>query len=94
MVWMQPPSLFTAATKTVADLENKILRLNAPCAAHQLDRVSKAAPLPSPVALIIPCDPVPRPVPTPPVMSGWSRPAVKKWDVYVDDFVNMVQGGP
>jgi hypothetical protein len=44
MGWMQSPSLFTAATETVADLANHQLGLNAPCPSHRLDPLSEATP--------------------------------------------------
>jgi hypothetical protein len=93
MGWMHSPPLFTAATETVADLANHQLALNAPCPAHRLDLLSESAPPPG----VQPTSRVHRPPPIalrpkgcPP---GRPHPAVKAWDVYLDDFIGMVQGG-
>jgi hypothetical protein len=93
MGWMQSPPLFTAATETVADIANQALQHSAQSCPYRLDVLSESVappPLGGPPALTSPtADPVPhRRAP-----QGRPLPAVKKWDVYVDDFIGMVQGG-
>jgi hypothetical protein len=93
MGWMQSPPLFTAATETVADLANQALQHSAHSYPHRLDVLSESEPPPTlgapPALTSSTADPVPfRRAP-----QGRPLPAVKKWDVYVDDFIGMVQGG-
>jgi hypothetical protein len=94
MGWIQPPPLFTSATETVADLANQHMVYNVPCAPHLLDFLSKAPPATSRSASSPTCGPIPRPLPKAVMAMGWHRPAVKSWDVYVDNVIRMVQGLP
>jgi hypothetical protein len=77
----------------VADLANQHLKLRLPTAAHPLDDVSETAPTPSdnPPALVSQSEYLPAPSPGP-LQQGLPIP-LKQWDVYVDDFIGMVQGG-
>jgi hypothetical protein len=92
MGWMQSPPLFTAATETVVDLANQELRASAPAGPHCLDAVSESqgsVPELAPIApaaaptLSLPSKALPKDSPSPPV---------KSWEVYVNDFIGMVQG--
>jgi hypothetical protein len=76
----------------VADLVNQQLARNTLCAPHQLDLVSKAPPTSADPALRLTCGPKARMLPKFTTPTGWPRPLV--WDVYVDDFIGMVQGLP
>jgi hypothetical protein len=92
MGWMQSPPIFTAAAETVAELANQALQHSTQSCPHRLDVLSESVappPLGAPPALTPPsADPIPhRRAP-----QGHPLPAVKKWDVYVDDFIGMVQG--
>jgi hypothetical protein len=92
MGWMQSPLLFTAAMETVADLKNQALLASAPEGPHQIDVVSESD---GPVPALAPSAPPLLPavlLPTKPMPRGRPRPPVKSWDVYVDDFLGMVQG--
>jgi hypothetical protein len=98
MGWSQSPPIFSAATETVADLANQHLKRRLPKTPHRLDDVSETTPPPEvPAPLENP--PVERPcaksLPEPaPHSPRTGRPApLKRWDVYVDDFIGMVQGG-
>jgi hypothetical protein len=99
MGWSQSPPLSTAATETVTDLANHHLKQRRPNHPHRLDQVSETAP-----AVQFPEPPTTGPTRIPtqgplPVLvrqrlySGHPVP-VKKWDVYVDYFIGLGQGGP
>jgi hypothetical protein len=92
MGWMQSPPLFTAATETVADLANQKLHDQARCGPRRLDVVGESHPSPIPLPALVAAGPEPRPLPPRPQPSGRPSPPVKSWDVYVDDFIGMVQG--
>jgi hypothetical protein len=92
MGWMQSPPLFNAAMETVADLTNQALLDSAPEGPHRLDVVSESD---GPVPALSPSSPLllpAVPLPIKPMPRGRPRPPVKSWDVYVDDFLGMVQG--
>jgi hypothetical protein len=65
---------------------------SAPAGPHRLDVVSESdGPVPAlaPSSLLL----LPAvPLPTKPLPRGRPRPPVKSWDVYVGDFLGMVQG--
>jgi hypothetical protein len=90
--WMQSPPLFTAATETVADLANQQLQANVPSTQHRLDLLSETAPLPEEEGPPQSRGTAAAPIPAPVTPSGRPRAALKSWDVYVDDFIGMVQG--
>jgi hypothetical protein len=89
---MQSPPLLTAATETVADLANQELRASKPAQPHRLDIISESqgtVPELAPVSLTV----APRlPLPVKALPKGRPSPPVKAWEVYVDDFIGMVQG--
>jgi hypothetical protein len=92
MGWMQPPPLFTAATETVDNLDNQELRASQPAQPHRLYIVSEsqgAVPELAPISL----DVAPTlPLPVKALPKGRPIPPVKSWEVYVDNFIGMVQG--
>jgi hypothetical protein len=92
MGWKQSHPLFKAAMETVADLANTKLQAKVSSQAHRLYAVSESPiklKIPSPINMYGPA-PLPLPVP---VTRFYTRPhPVKSWDVYVDDFIGMVQG--
>jgi hypothetical protein len=92
MGWMKSPPLFTAATETVADLANQQLQANGPSTQHRLDLLSEAAPLPEHEGPPQYRGTAAAPIPA--LVTPSDRPcaALKSWDVYVDDFIGMIQG--
>jgi hypothetical protein len=92
MGWMQSPPVFTAATETVADLANQKLQDQARCGPHRLDVVRESPPPPIPLPVMVAAGPEPRLLPPRPQPRGRPSPPVKGWDMYVDDFIDMVQG--
>jgi hypothetical protein len=93
MGWIQSPPLFTAATETVADLANQALQHSTQSCPHRLDVLSESVAPPSIGALPALTSPSADPVPHRRAPQGHPHPAVKKWDVYIVDFIGMVQGG-
>jgi hypothetical protein len=89
---MQSPPLFTAATKTVADSANQKLHDQARCGPHRLDVIGESPPPPIQLSALVAAGPEPRPLPPRPQPRGRPSQPVKCWDVYVDDFIGMVQG--
>jgi hypothetical protein len=92
MGWIQPPPLFTAATETVADLANHNLRDKLASSPRQLDDISSTPP---PVVPNVPrasAGQAPAHIPPQSSPAGRPSPPVKSWDVYVEDFIGMVQG--
>jgi hypothetical protein len=94
MGWMQSPPLFTAPAERVAYLANQQLRDQAPCVPHRLDVIGETPPLATPQPTLVAAGPEPRPLLQCPRTIGRPAPPVKSWDVYVDDFIGMVQGKP
>jgi hypothetical protein len=94
MGWMQSPPLFTAATEMVADLANQQLRDRAPCGPHGLDDIGETPPPDTPKLTLVVSGPDPRPLPPSPRPIGRPAPPVRSSDVYVDNFIGMVQGNP
>jgi hypothetical protein len=93
MGWKQSPPLFTAATQTVADLANSKRHSKQSSAPRHPDLVSET--------LIRPDDARPDSTVGPehaPLLVHDSRclhrkpVPVKTWDVYVDEFIGLVQG--
>jgi hypothetical protein len=103
MGWTESPKIFKAATETVADITNAQLSVGATFGPHSLDARSEA-PVPvshTPVHVsdnLIESAPD---SPTPPSLPRGDRPKhaahyrtpLALWDVYVDDFLGLVQGG-
>jgi hypothetical protein len=95
MGWTESPTIFTAATETVANMTNTRLRSGDRLPAHHLEMISEtpAPPAPRPPnstpSLIPPSLPTRSCHPDAPHYS----PPLALWDVYVDDFLGLVQGG-
>jgi hypothetical protein len=104
MGWTEFPKIFTAATETVADLANHSLAAGTPFGPHPLEVLSDAPPPPAPIEMPsapAPAAPPPSLVARPASLPRGARPKgavhyrtpLALWDVYVDDFLGMVQGG-
>jgi hypothetical protein len=94
MGWMISPPMFTVATETVADLANHNLHTKLGSGSRRLDTISES-PLPTatlPAPDISGTKHQPLHLPEPSVPTGRTQKAIKLWDVYVDDFMGMVQG--
>jgi hypothetical protein len=84
--------LFTAATETVANLANTNLQAKVSSHAHRLDAISESPinlEIPSPVHV---SGPAHLPLPAPVTQLHTHTHPVKVTDVYIDDFIGMVQG--
>jgi hypothetical protein len=93
MGWKQSPPLFTVATETVANLANTKLPDMKPSVPHRLELLSETPIRVDPPPMVSAQGPASLPLP-PTRRRRWQakpRP-VKSWDVYVDDFIGMVQG--
>jgi hypothetical protein len=98
MGWRESPPYFSTATETTADLlANSSLSKGVPQAPHRLDRISKTPPIQETIAAPRGCQPnLPRSLPLPPKRQRMQRTIRKLaayWDVYVDDFIGLCQGG-
>ena len=94
MGWKESPPHFSTATETVADIANTQKSNNQPPAPHRLDALSespgkedKEAPskVTTNATTLLP-------VPTTTIGRGLFRKPLAYWDVYVDDFIGLVQG--
>jgi hypothetical protein len=96
MGWVNSPPYFTAATETIADLANAALVTTAKFPSHCLEAISET----DPDSVADYQDP-PSPSRAPPVSTAvpedriheYSPRPVASHDVYVDDFLSLVQGG-
>ena len=89
MGWVSSPPYFCAATETVADVSNERIMQGVRPRPHCLDRVADSRPdLPTGSA-----SPASPPVPHIRSYTGRRR-ALGHFEVYVDDFCGVVQGGP
>jgi hypothetical protein len=102
MGWTESPKIFTAATETITDITNKELSAGNPFGPHPLEVQSEASPPVSPVTAAVPAAPSasgntpmqpPLPRGTRPKGAKHYRTPLSHWDVYVDDFLGLVQGG-
>lgn len=84
MGWRESPPFFCAVTETVTDLAND--NVHRACAPHRLDVISETPP-PSTLAATSG-----RHRPIEACRRANQRQPVAAWDVYVDDFVGVVQG--
>jgi hypothetical protein len=93
MGWKQSPPLFTAATETVADLANIKLELKHASVPHHPYLVPETAIEPDADIHDTIADPKFLPLPPLAPRRRPSKPIpVKSWEVYVDEFIRMVQG--
>jgi hypothetical protein len=105
MGWVESPPWFTTATETGADLANTLLATDYQPSPHRLDAVA-ATPPPAteptpPLFADRPFDnSLPAPVPSLPPPSpddlprGPRRKPLQYVDIYMDDYLGLVQGGP
>jgi hypothetical protein len=97
MGWVLSPPYFTAATETIADMANAALKLNHIPGPHRLDSIADAPttadpPLVSGAQTTLSDTTT---VPLPPLSSpAFHRRPLQYTDVYMDDFIGAVQGGP
>jgi hypothetical protein len=94
MGWKQSPPLFTAATENVADLANSNLESRQASLPHLLDAISNTPIVLVPHPIVTTAGPETLALPTGTRFHSSKPVPVKSWDVYVDDFVGMVQGSP
>ena len=89
MGWTNSGPAFCAVTETIADLANKTIMSNAPSPMHPLDK--KAAAFDTPA---MPHHNVTRPISRDPCLHRPNPRRAAYIDVFVDDFINLCQGGP
>jgi hypothetical protein len=92
MGWMQSLPLFTAAIETVAGLANHQLRNRLSCGPHRLDSIAETPPPVPPKVHHVTAGQAPTQLPPQPTPTGRPSPPVKSREVYVDEFIGMVQG--
>jgi hypothetical protein len=92
MEWKQSPPLFMAATETVADLDNNKLQSRQASIPHRLYVLSETPIVPKPHPLVSMASPETLALPYGTRFHSSKPVPVKSWDLYVDDFVGMVQG--
>jgi hypothetical protein len=103
MGWVESPPWFTTATETGADLANLALASDYEPPPHRLDVVASTPPPPPEPTLplhlkapfqglhaAVPSLPAPDPASLPP---GPRRKPLQYVDIYVDDYLGLVQGG-
>jgi hypothetical protein len=83
MGWIQSPRIFTSATETIADLANESVKVCSLQLPRRLEAVTEA---PIPIAVTR----RPAAVPTQRRNDELRHP-LQQWDVYVDDFIGVVQ---
>jgi hypothetical protein len=97
MGWVLSPPYFTAATESIADLANVQMKLNYDPGPHRLDSLADAPDTADPPisldAITQPANATPVPLPSRVSLSFHRRPLAYT-DVYMDDFIGAVQGGP
>jgi hypothetical protein len=92
MGWKQYPPLFTAATETVADLANSKLQSRQASLSNGLDVISETPIILEPYPIITTAGPETLALPNGTRFHSSKYVPVKSWDVYVDDFVSVIQG--
>lgn len=94
MGWKNSPPIFCSATETIADVTNARLLRNFLEPPHPLERLADTPPATNPPAPLPPPEHVAVPVPTrpDPHLHLASRRRLHYIDVYVDDFIGVVQG--
>jgi len=92
MGWRESPPWFSSATETVADLANDTLSRSGPQLAHRLEDVSET-PAPIEPDATTPQNQRAAASKVPPSrQTNFRQKPIAYWDVYVDDFVGLVQG--
>jgi hypothetical protein len=94
MGWKESPKIFTAAMETVADLANNALQQKVACGPHRLEPAAEQAPTPPelPVYTSVSGSECPPPLPASKSRHVHYHRTLGLWDVYVDDFLGLVQG--
>jgi hypothetical protein len=95
MGWTESPKIFTAATETVADMMNMSLKSGERFPAHHLEVISETPLPPAPLPPKSTPSLEPTSLPTRPRRPDAPHygPPLALWDVYVDDFLGLFQGG-
>jgi hypothetical protein len=96
MGWVNSPPYFTAATETIVDLANAALATIAKFPSHRLEAISETDP-----DSVVDYQDQPSPSRAPPVATTVPEDRIHEYilrplashDVYVDDFLSLVQGG-
>jgi hypothetical protein len=97
MGWVSSPHYFTAATNTITDMANAALAKETKFPPHCLDSISES----DTDSVVDYQDPPPRPRNTPLAATevpadrvhAYAQKPVAAHDLYVDDFLSVVQGG-
>ena len=92
MGWKESPPYFSAATETVADLANAAIASNQPQLPHRLDEVAESPPALDPATPLPTSVGTSRHIPPHQTRTGFAQRPTAYWDIYVDDFVGLVQG--
>jgi hypothetical protein len=95
MGWTESLKIFTAATETVAEMTNMSLKSGERFPAHHLEVISETPPPPAPLLPKSTPSLEPTSLPTLPLRPDAPNygPPLALWDVYVHDFLVLVQGG-
>jgi len=95
MGWVESPPYFSAATETIADLANTAFASSVIPPPHRLDDVSESPIAHTPLLLAPPSQSaVHPPARHRPLGHRHARKPLAYTDVYVDDFITVVQGPP
>ena len=96
MGWVNSPPLFCAATETVADLANASLPQASQARSHRLEDVADTLPQPDNISppTTVQATPTVVPLPPPRTHTKHDKAPLEYIDVYVDDFISLVQGSP
>jgi hypothetical protein len=83
MGWKESPPIFCATTETIVDLANTAIQQGTAFGSHRLDNLAESPIEPEdlPSRTVLPVSPI----------QHYHKP-IRGWDVYVDDFIGMVQG--
>ena len=92
MGWVSSPPYFCAHTETVADVANERIMQGAQPPPHQLDRIADTV-LQSELTPGPPETPAATPVPPPIMTLQPGRRPLGRFEVYIDDFCGIAQGG-
>jgi hypothetical protein len=84
MGWSQSPPIFTSATETIAYLANNAVKVRSPQLPHRLE-------IPAETPISIADSRRPATAPTRRRNDEFQHP-LQQWDIYVDDFIGVVQG--
>jgi hypothetical protein len=84
MGWIQSPPMFTSATENIADLANEAVKVCIPQLPHRLEAATE-----TPIHIAATRRPAAAPTRR---RNDELRHPLQQWDVYIDDFIGVVQG--